>query len=210
MSQRTDFTGSALIRLLARLSGAEVPASRQSFADRLSQWFSWIDAISLSTALNGNMAAVPSAASAGASAEDGDAARVRRALTGTIGPAVASADAESDFTPYRRHCQSRQQAMQVAIGPLRARLRAALAGRSPDMARLAALDAVMEQVLGAQEHRLLATLPALLDRHFVRLRDAGGDDWRGVFQRDLQGVLLAELDIRWQPVEGLLEALRKN
>jgi hypothetical protein len=97
--------------------------------------------------------------------------------------------------------------MEVAIGPLRGRLRAVLAGRSPDMARLAALDAVMEQVLGAQEHRLLATLPALLEKHFVRLRDAGGDDWRTVFQRDLQGVLLAELDIRLQPVEGLLEAL---
>lgn len=210
MSQRTDFTGAALIRLLARLAGTEVPPSRQSFADRLSQWFSWIDAISLSTALSGNIAAVPSSASAGASAEEADAAHVRRALTASIGLGVPAADAESDFTPYRRHCQSRQQAMEVAIGPLRGRLRAALAGRSPDMARLAALDAVMEQVLGVQEHRLLATLPALLEKHFVRLRDAGGDEWRAVFQRDLQGVLLAELDIRLQPVEGLLAALRTH
>jgi hypothetical protein len=32
--------------------------------------------------------------------------------------------------------------------------------------------------------------------------------WLDVFRKDMQGVLLAELDIRFQPVEGLLEALR--
>ena len=40
------------------------------------------------------------------------------------------------------------------------------------MARLAAVDAVMEQVLGAHEHRLLSTVPALLEKHFERLRQA--------------------------------------
>ncbi|MBS0342442.1 MAG: DUF3348 family protein, partial [Proteobacteria bacterium] len=55
MSQqrRTDFTGPALIRLLARLTEAEPPGSQQAFADRLSQWLGWTDAISLSAALNG-------------------------------------------------------------------------------------------------------------------------------------------------------------
>ena len=40
-----------------------------------------------------------------------------------------------------------------------------------------------------------------------RLRKAEELQW-GVFCKDMQAVLLAELDVRMQPVEGLLEALR--
>ncbi|WP_128596424.1 DUF3348 family protein, partial [Paraburkholderia kirstenboschensis] len=32
--------------------------------------------------------------------------------------------------------------------------------------------------------------------------------WLDVFRKDMQSVLLAELDVRLQPVEGLLAALR--
>ncbi len=34
--------------------------------------------------------------------------------------------------------------------------------------------------------------------------------WLAVFQNDMQSVLRAELDIRFQPVEGLLAALRDS
>ncbi|MBN3806694.1 DUF3348 domain-containing protein, partial [Paraburkholderia sp. Ac-20336] len=34
------------------------------------------------------------------------------------------------------------------------------------------------------------------------------DAWLDVFRKDMQSVLLAELDVRFQPVEGLLAALR--
>jgi hypothetical protein len=73
----------------------------------------------------------------------------------------------------------------------------------------------MEQVLGAHEHRLLATVPALLEKHFERLRRADGEGvqpaaWLDLFCKSMQGVLLAELDIRLQPVEGLLDALRMS
>ena len=38
---------------------------------------------------------------------------------------------------------------------------------------------------------------------------AGGHaDWLAVFRKDIQDVLQAELDFRFQPVDGLLEALR--
>jgi hypothetical protein len=88
------------------------------------------------------------------------------------------------------------------------------------MARLASVDVVMEQVLAARERSLLATVPALLEKHFKRLRQAGQpapDEpdsgiqpgaWLDVFRKDIRLVLLAELDFRFQPVEGLLEALR--
>ena len=89
------------------------------------------------------------------------------------------------------------------------------------MARLAAVDVVMEQVLAAREHSLLAGVPALLEKHFNRLRGNGtsttaepagepqAGEWLLVFRKDMKNLLLAELDLRFQPIEGLLEALRK-
>jgi hypothetical protein len=219
VSQRTGFNGSALIRLLSRLTDIDVRESRQSTADQLSQWFGWTDAISLSAALDGSpVTAISSSARASGSTEDGECHRVRTALAKSI--AKDTTDTATDFTPFRRHYLAQQQAMETGIGPLRARLRAALAARSPAMARLASVDVVMEQVLAARERSLLSTVPALLEKHFKRLRQAGQpapDEpdsgiqpgaWLDVFRKDIRLVLLAELDFRFQPVEGLLEALR--
>jgi hypothetical protein len=83
----------------------------------------------------------------------------------------------------------------------------------------------MELTLSTREQTLLATVPELLGRHFHRLRDAAQqalDDaalssevpaapsgaWLDVFRYDMQRVLLAELDVRFQPIDGLLAALR--
>jgi len=238
VSRRTDFTGSTLIRLLARLTDTDVPESKEAFADRLSQWLRWTDAISLSAALDGAAPAAPSGPQACASAEEGECVRVRTALAKAIaddgavaggkGPKHLRAPAQeapmntaADFSSYRWRYLARQQAMESGIGRLRSRLRAALAAGSPTMARLAAVDAVMEQALGAQAHRLLASVPGLLEKHFQRLRraaqaapDEAADEsaqpgaWLEVFRKDMQDLLLAELDFRMQPVEGLLEALR--
>lgn len=222
VSGRTGFNGSALTRLLSRLCEVDVREPRQVTADRLSQWFGWTDAISLSAALNGTPAASspgPSGARTSASAEESECKRVRAALATAIAedstflpspvrdaamdPAVPVA-----FSPFRQRYLARQQAMEAGVGPLRGKLRARLAGRSPAMARLASVDVVMEQVLGAQERTLLASVPALLEKHFRRLRQAAPDAWLDRFRQDARDVLLAELDLRFQPVDGLLEALR--
>ncbi|HEY4804451.1 MAG TPA: DUF3348 family protein, partial [Paraburkholderia sp.] len=74
---------------------------------------------------------------------------------------------------------------------------------------------------------LLAGVPALLGAHFERLRAAAAaagaasaaesaaecaapHAWLAGFRKDMQSVLLAELEIRFQPVEGLLAALRTS
>ena len=220
ISQRTVFNGSALVRLLSRLTDTDVREPRQATADRLSQWFGWTDAISLSAALDGAVAAAaPSRARASASAEERECVRARAALAKAVAEDGAVA-AAVDFTPFRRRHLTLQQAMEASIGPLRGRLRALLAARSPAMARLAAVDVVMEQVLAAREHSLLAAVPALLEKHFKRLRQASPEttgepegeaeagEWLRVFRKDMKNVLLAELDFRFQPIEGLLEALR--
>ena len=264
--QRTAISGPALVRLLARLTQADVPESRQSLADRLSQWLGWTDAIALSTALSGPPPAVAGVARAFGSAEERECARVRAGLAQTLagdsafavarrrGATVhgAAVEAPVDYAVFRQRYTAMQQTMETGIGSLRGRLRAMLATQTPALARLAVLDAVMERALGERERSVLASVPGLLAGHFQRLRaqaeaasageaavdaaggaaaDSAGLDavsvneaaaaaaktspdaaahtaWLSVFRQDMQSVVLAELDVRFQPVEGLIAALR--
>ncbi|MBU6494364.1 MAG: DUF3348 family protein, partial [Burkholderiales bacterium] len=128
-----------------------------------------------------------------------------------------------EFAVFRQDYLTVQQTMQTDIGLLRERLRRQLMARTPALARLAALDASLEQALDARERALLTTVPTLLGVHFERLREAGQQmqadvpeaampaaarAWLGQFRQDMQRILLAELEIRFQPIAGLLAALR--
>lgn len=233
--------------MLARLAEVDAPDTRQAFAERLSQWLGWTDAISLSAALKAPASgsrpvASPRDAAVEESPQQRECQRVRAGLAKALAdePAPTSGrarssrpparhdttmDAPTDFASYRRRYFSRQQAMDAAIGPLRAQLRTALTQRSPELARLAAVDAVMEQALGERERTLLSLVPVLLEKRFEQLRlaaqaeptDSDAVDpastepragaWLETFRQDMHSVLDAELDLRWQPIAGLLEAL---
>ncbi|RDI98774.1 DUF3348 domain-containing protein [Dyella solisilvae] len=239
-AQRASVRGPTFIRLLARMTDVGVTPTQQSLSQRLSQWLDWTHSIALSTALDGRPAAADGAASSSVSAEEEECAHARATLTATITgdgigvsasasgqiPAIeAGADGTVDYAPFRQRYLSMQRSMQSATGRLRGRLRDRLAEGTADMARLAAVDAVMERALSPREHTLLATVPTVLGEHFERLRQAGDNTvadapaspdtpaaasraWLDVFRRDMQSVLLAELDLRFQPVDGLLAALR--
>lgn len=239
--QRTPIPGPAFIRLLARLSNAELPGSTPALTDRLSTWIDWTRAVALSRALDGQLSAeaddtdVPVFDASAAQ----EVARVRAVLVLAITSDVHSSAKKSrpvnpgpdeglntslDFTPYRERYRDLQQSMQAETGRLRGRLRDMLASQSTSEARLAEVDAVMEATLSTREHDLLAIVPALLEQHFDRLRASDGEPpaasqhpavaiatpplWISRFQQDIRDVLLAELDVRFQPVEGLLAALR--
>jgi hypothetical protein len=99
-----------------------------------------------------------------------------------------------------------QREMSLRIAPLRRALRAALAARSADLARLAALDAVFEQALAERERGLLASAPVLVGRRFDQLRGTS-DGWLATFHDDFRETLAAELELRLQPLDGLIAAL---
>lgn len=232
---RTRLPSSDLIRQLARLTDADAPGSTLTFAEELSQWLGWTDAIELATALNTTMAVSappPEAAAALAETARGEVQRVRDEL-GAVArgdaaptprparrawsparPVVAPSDPWDPAT-HRQRYQAAQQTFAARIGPLRERLRATLATLSPAHARLAAIDAVMEQVLGPREQALLASVPQRLEPRFQQLlrqrslTDAAtASAGLAAFTQTLQALLRAELDTRLQPVEGLLAALR--
>lgn len=277
--QRTGISGPTLIRLLTRLTDAEVQQSRQSLSDHLSQWLGWTDAIALSAALNTAPPVIAPGARMFSSAEERECVRVRTTLADAIAsdtaataakrvaPARASAKklaavlAEDafDYSSFRQRYLSLQHTMETSIGNLRSRLRGMVAARNGEWTRLAVVDAIMDRALLPKERALLGAIPKLLQAHFDRLRkaeeaalaqaaeqalaeprapadataDVPGDTeapavdaaqagtsppapaitagaWLDTFRADMRAVLLAELDVRLQPVEGLLAALRTS
>lgn len=270
LPRHTGAGGPEFVRLLVRLTGADIAAPAQALPSRLSRWLGWADAIALSAALKesasagrgptergpaqrGGPAGSTSAdAEVACAADDGrdDCARVRAELeqaisaaTGAGGPRSSVSmqrgpqrarnrnasrpedDAESaDYATYRQRYVAVQQAMETHIADLRGRLRTMLASSTPEVARLAMVDAAMEQALAGREQSLLLEAPALLEGHFERLRrdalaartdgEAGPlvaatspGAWLATFREDMRRILLAELDIRLQPIEALLSAL---
>jgi hypothetical protein len=103
--------------------------------------------------------------------------------------------------------------MEGAIGALRQRLRDALSRRSLALARLAAIDAVMDHTLAARERGLLGLVLLRLQSHFEQLQRAAQGDttaWTGTFRDDMDRVLRAELAHRLLPAQGLLDALNNH
>jgi len=182
--------------------------------------------------LNGETPAALAGQPAGTGTSEREYARVRGTLSAAIAndrvlaPAPARGrsratlpapvEAPVEYLVYRERYRYLQQAMENGIGTLRTRVRTALAAATPEMARLAVLDAVMERALGARERSLLAGIAGLLESRFERLRQEAQDTpaaqaaWLDRFRQDMRDVLLAELDVRLQPVEGLLAALRAS
>jgi len=236
-STRAPVLGPAFIRLLARFGDADLPRTPPILTERLAQWFDWNRAITLSRALDNRLPA-PADGPAFDTAQEAECARLRRSLLDTIDADVdlsaprrkdaSAANVDPGYLPYRQHCLAAQRAMQAATGLLRGRLRDMLALQSPAKARLAEVDAVMEATLSPREQALLAIVPGLLGLHFQRLRDAGAPDtpdtaadaaddtpaapaagpWLARFRQDMRTALLAELDVRFHPIDGLLAALR--
>jgi hypothetical protein len=223
------FSSSSLTRWLADLSQVGVASAAvapQTLAERLGLWLNWTDAISMSAALNAGVA-TPAAGGgrdqrpvSGALAAE--CLRLRAALAHGISLEVSRAvgaarphascvepslGEDVDFSTYRRAYLAQQGRMESAIAGLRSELRGALSGRSAGLARVAALDAALETALRAKERHLLATVPDVLQRHFERLRQAQPMQWLHRYAADMQSVLLAELDLRLQPIEGLLATL---
>ena len=234
---RSHFNCSNLSRVLDGYGFATSGETGPTSAERLGAWLSAADAMRLYAALNGGAEPDRSSASPLAGALSDQCNRLRTTLTQAIehscrlnppardgsrlrfplpDPALPDAVA-ADYEPYRRFQLAHQREMDVAITPLRARARQVLAQSGPALARLAAVDAALGDILAGREARLLATLPALLERRFVELREAGQaddrtawlaqDGWLARFCRELQTALLAELDLRLQPLAGLIDAL---
>ena len=148
--------------------------------------------------------------------------RAQRALAEPEPDALA--DPASAFEPYRRFYLAQQREIELKLRPLRAQVREVLGQSSPKLRKLAALDAALDGILCERESKLLLKLPSLLEKRFKQLIKAhqqtprpaqqadnpalwmqsGG--WLANFFQEMQTVLHADMDVRMQPVLGLIEA----
>ena len=134
---------------------------------------------------------------------------------------MTPADAKAEFALYRRQYLAHQRTMEDRIGALRALVRASASAATPALRQLAALDTVLDNALSSHQRRTLSNVPHLLEK---RLRALAGADRVEVLPqgrshasdpqdapadmgKTLQELLLAELGIRLQPIEGMMKAL---
>lgn len=216
-----------LVRQLARWSPAPDQGLQQNLADCLGQWLGVRQAIALHTALaaaatvsaTGVQPPPPPDAPALRDALLAELQRVRAVLTQSIGhrdPAHRP-DPQNPGTSLallHQRQSDQQRRMDMAVNALRDHVRQRLVRASPALAQLAALDAQMQALLAMREQRLLAGLSALLKArwaglcHEVAAPDGPQYQQRlQAFEDDFEQLLLAELDLRLQPVMGLIEAL---
>ncbi|MDI1246201.1 MAG: DUF3348 family protein [Rhodoferax sp.] len=222
---RTSFHSARLIHVLADLSLLDKAAQGAAFAEKLGTWVRFTDAITLSAVHNANPASqpgLPVGLRADAHSELGKTlARVQAGLVSSMDRAQAElpapeADALTDptagFEPYRRHYLAQQREIELKLRALRAQVRQVLGQSSARLRKLVALDAAFEGILAERESKLLLKLPVLLEKRFKQLAQVQPQThtWLTGFCREMQAVLLAELELRMQPVLGLMEACHQD
>jgi len=143
--------------------------------------------------------------------------------------AIAGIKAEvlQTHEPYRRFYSTHQVEMAVGLQALRKRVRSSVAGVSVELHQLATLDMVLDQSLETHTRKLFNVIPRLLEQrfklllqnHLDKVSGSVDDDpsawlepngWLAFFYHDMRELLLAEFDVRLQPILGLLEALNEQ
>jgi hypothetical protein len=229
MPFQSRFSSLHLVRLLQAWAPVTEEPLRQDVPERLGNWLSAFDSVKLDGALQ-----AISAYGSQTSGQRGQPVDVpalealwRRAKA-EMTDLIAS---KADHGPHHQHYAELQRQMDTRVSDCRARVRQALGKASPRLRQLAALDGVMAGMLGDREHKLLAAVPVYLERRFTHRRQihqqgsvaagiADEDDdarrWQQAggglegFQQDMRELLLAELQVRLQPILGLIEAAQEE
>ena len=203
---RSVHSSSGLVRLLGAPDAGGEPPAGMAVAERLSLWFNAFDAIALQ-GVHQQLRAVTAPAADRARARAPSALaeefrQVRGVLARSIARAVEIQGDAPRYGDYERRHQEVQRQMEQMIGALREHVRQALARGSAAVRQLAALDAAFDGLLARREQALLPKVAAMLRPRFDNGSDAFAAQWRQA--------LLAELDLRLEPVAGLLAALDKE
>ncbi len=139
-------------------------------------------------------------------------------------PSVAAGvrpEALKTFEPYQRFYITHQMELAVVVKELRVSVRSWVSAASAGLHQLAVLDQTLEESLDGSNRKLFNVIPKLLGHRFKDLANRSellshnnteSDEpaWILLFHADMREMLLAELDVRLQPVFGLYEALNEH
>jgi hypothetical protein len=213
---------SRLLQLTASAAGIKTDdASLPCVAERLGRLFGLGDTMSLDSALafrGGTPAGVTRAAVEQLARE---LATTRRALVERIQRYghETEADDPAAFEPYLNAWLTLQRKVAASSRQLRDKVRKAMKDQSPTLARLAELDAVFDHTMAGYTSQCFSRISTVLEQRFQTLKTPPEQlsehalhtgnpptDWRHRYCEEAQTLLLAELDVRLEPVLGLLEA----
>lgn len=232
-----SLNGSRLVRLLSGLAGTTVETSPGKFTERLGDLIDLSDSISISLA-HGKLPAggfKPGIVSARVARED--AQRVRSSMENAISRSFSPGgrptrvklpaadgpipqDEKAALEPYLKFYEAHQRDISFRSQNLHAQTRDAVAGLSPDLARLATLDAALAKTLLAPTREFFSAIPKILQGRFGLLFgdyvEALGEQvedrtlWLQLHEQfcaELRSLLMAEIEARLLPVQGLLESI---
>ena len=133
-------------------------------------------------------------------------------------------NSDDGYKPYQRFYALHQSEMESQINRLRVAAREQVVGSSAKLARVVTLDTALFETLQSYCRKQLTQISVLLAQRFYLLRDTAlaredqqelklnpeaclaPEGWLSLFYREMQNTLLAELDLRLQPLLGLVEA----
>jgi hypothetical protein len=132
------------------------------------------------------------------------------------------------YEPYRKFYINRQNNLNIKVQHLRSDIRNAISGFSPALAQLARIDKALDESISDASREIFAVVPKLLEKRFSHLLDihrpgfpekpevtdleqwmqTGG--WISAFCMEMRELLFAELEVRLEPVVGMIDALPQN
>lgn len=243
----SSLNGSRLVRILSELVEPAVDLSHQQFSEQLGRLIDFSDSIELSTVQGELLTLVYTPSGGSAEAVKDEFLRVRSLLLQTVVKSFAPGgsplrmklpvpandvptEVAMSFAPYHRFYAAHQREFEVSVLQLQSEVQDAVSGLSADLARLAALDRVLNSTLLPHARKYFPVIPRLLAKRFEYLlavhqqaiSQQGGDlkddpslwmqpsGWLNAFCSEMKDVLLAELEVRLMPVLGLVEAVNEH
>lgn len=209
-------TDRAIQSWMDALSGEGLPARRIPAAEQLAQWMGWTDALTLAAVVDAPHEAAafdrskpgtsksPASESMPASSLEIGRERLIAQLETIVADTRADWARDPDPAVIRRGVARAQRMMEEGVARIRAALRRELMGagsQSPELLQLAHIDAILEQALADRLRSLLGGAAGRLGRlseNSVAMATSAA----------LLQPLMAELELRWQPLVGLNQALQ--
>ncbi|WP_417521757.1 DUF3348 family protein [Marinobacter sp.] len=118
-----------------------------------------------------------------------------------------------DFEHYLNSWLSLQRKAIAVSRQLRDKTRKAMKDHSQTLARLAELDVTFDHAMAGYTSQCFSHIPKVLEQRFQALAQFASctpDDGLHRYCEEAQNLLLAELDVRLEPVLGLLEACQNE
>tara|TARA_R110002167_G_scaffold51080_6_gene148133 strand:+ start:765 stop:1520 length:756 start_codon:yes stop_codon:yes gene_type:complete len=227
---------SELIRKLQNLLDKDLPQSQTRFSERLTQNMDFTSSLKLSE-VHGHLRLLEKKTLVSSATEPtGDQKRalnsaferVRCSIEKNIEqsfdlsieqprfplPRIDLEKQVPDLSAYQKFYQAQQSEMSAKIQGLRTFVRETLSASSVNMAKLALLDTTLEETIGFTLRSGFAALSKVISKYSQKIEAQWSEDDKlaqlSGFHNELHQLLAAELELRLQPIQGLINAFNQE